>query len=60
MPLVRVPLVSTCAYFAPLVKKKFARKHPERLGFLYTDNNIETYEKRNLDPVIYVISKLLA
>ena len=37
-----------CVHFALTVGlKKFAWKYPEKLGFLYTDKAIETYEKRN-------------
>ena len=37
-----------CVHFALTVNlKKFAWKYPERLGFLYTDMTIETYEKPN-------------
>ena len=32
-------------------EKKKGRKYPERLGFLSADKNIETYEKRNHDPL---------
>ena len=36
-----------CAFCAHRQLKKFAWKYPERLGFLYTDMTIETYEKPN-------------
>ena len=59
MPLVRA--LHACIFRSPLVKKKIARKYPERLGFPYTGKKIETYEKRKLRPtqnhnVLYAIS----
>ena len=37
---------ASCEYFAlNFGEKIFARKYPERLGFLYTDKKVERYEK---------------
>ena len=61
MPLVRAPHVGILR--SPLwkkEKKKFARRHAERLGFLYTvirNTKLRTTQKHD---VIYVISKPLA
>ena len=43
MPLIRAPHLRILR--SPLVKKKFAKKYPERLGSLYTDEKIEIYGK---------------
>ena len=37
-------------YALTVGEKRIAMKHPERLGYLYTDKNIETYDKTKLRP----------